>query len=224
MSSALHSATKKWHYIVTTLLVTTLFSRLNLSDRHYVNLAMPHSSQHAILLVDGYNIVGACGDLSKLRDQGGLDEARRRLVESLTGYSAFHGFDTQVVFDAYYQGTPGYREVVTQHLSVHYTDYRQTADTYIEKACADFRSDVRKFSHRLIVATSDRAQQLTVVGYGAEWMSAHRLLSDIEVVSHRVRRKQRSQERSRSRFLASSLDPAAQKRLAQLRLGLDGER
>jgi predicted RNA-binding protein with PIN domain len=184
---------------------------------------MPRSSQSAILLVDGYNIIGADSAMSELRDRDGLDAARRNLVEALTSYSAFRGFETQVVFDAYYQGTPGYREIITQHLLIHYTDYRQTADTYIEKACADFRQDLRKFNCRLIVATSDRAQQLTVVGYGAEWMSAYRLLSDIEVVSQRVRRKQRTKGRSPSRFLSSSLDPAAQERLAKLRFGLDAK-
>ncbi|MGJ3245009.1 MAG: NYN domain-containing protein [Elainellaceae cyanobacterium] len=185
---------------------------------------MPPSKPQAILLVDGYNIVGAWSSLKDTRDRHGLESARRDLVEVLIGYSTFRGFETQIVFDAQYQGTPGHHEVVTPNLSIRYTDYRQTADTFIEKTCACFRKDVRKFEQRLIVATSDRAQQLTVIGYGAEWMSAQQLLGDVEVASRRIRRKQRAKKRTASRFLSSSLDPMAQQRLAQMRLGLEAEK
>ncbi|NJM85113.1 MAG: NYN domain-containing protein, partial [Leptolyngbyaceae cyanobacterium RM2_2_21] len=94
-------------------------------------------------------------------------------------------------------------------------------DTYIEKACAKFRSDIRKFDHRLIVATSDRAQRLTVVGYGAECMSADQLALEVRAAQQRVRQKLRPQKRSSKHFLVSSLNPQAQERLAKLRLGLD---
>ncbi|NJR51985.1 MAG: NYN domain-containing protein [Leptolyngbyaceae cyanobacterium CSU_1_3] len=180
---------------------------------------MLRSTPEAILLVDGYNIVGAWHDLKQVRDREGLEAARRRLVEALMGYSAFQGFETQVVFDAQYRDCPSNREVITEHLCVHYTDARQTADTYIERACADFRHDLRKFQQRLIVATSDRAQQLTVVGYGAEWMSAQKLANDVDHIARRVKRKQKDAKKPSGRFLFNSLDPIAQQRLSNLRHG-----
>lgn len=180
---------------------------------------MPRSTPQALFLVDGYNIVGAWAGLRKVRDRDGLSEARRHLIESLTGYSAFQGFDTRIVFDAQYRDTCGSREAVTPLLSVCYTDFGQTADTYIEKTCADFRYDARKFHQRLIVATSDRAQQLTITGYGAEWMSADLLAADVEVVQRRVQRRQKPAKKSASRFLSHSLDPIAQQRLTELRFG-----
>lgn len=178
---------------------------------------MPRSSPQAVLLVDGYNVVGAWADLKRVRDRDGLEESRRRLIEALTGYSAFQDFDTQIVFDSQYRDTCGSREVVTSNLCVHYTEFGQTADTFIEKTCADFRYDLRKFNQRLIVATSDRAQQLTVTGYGAEWMSAERLAAEVEAITRRVQRQQKSPKKSSSRFLANSLDPIAQQRLTELR-------
>lgn len=181
---------------------------------------MPRSTLQAVLLVDGYNIVGHWPELKMARDQDGLETARWKLIEALANYSSFQGFDTQVVFDAQYRDGGSNCEVVTEHLSVYYTDFGQTADTYIEKSCALFRNDMRKFHSRLIVATSDRAQQLTVVGYGAEWMSAQQLAFEIEATSRRIRRKQKQRQRSPQRFLANSLDPAAQARLAQLRFGV----
>lgn len=180
---------------------------------------MPRSAPQALFLVDGYNIVGAWPDLKQVRDREGLEEARRYLIESLTGYSAYQGFDTQIVFDAQYRDSCSVKEVITSNVSVHYTDFGQTADTYIEKACADFRHDLRKFHQRLIVATSDRAQQLTVTGYGAEWMSAQRLAAEVDAVVRRVQHKQRAAKKTPGRFLAHGLDPIAQQRLAQLRLG-----
>jgi uncharacterized protein len=185
---------------------------------------MPRSSAQGILFVDGYNMVGAWPDLKTLRDRHGLEAARRELVESLLGYSAYQGFDTEVVFDAQHQATAGTREVINPYFKIFYTDHRQTADSYIEIACAKFRNDLRKFNHRLIVATSDRAEQLTVVGYGAEWMSAHQLWAEVETSRSRVRHKQQHKGRSPKRFLSHSLDPQAQQRLAQMRLGLDIEK
>ncbi|MBW4583166.1 MAG: NYN domain-containing protein [Tildeniella nuda ZEHNDER 1965/U140] len=180
---------------------------------------MPQPSPQALLLVDGYNVVGLWADLRQVRDRAGLEPARRHLIEALTGYSAFQGFDTQIVFDSQYRETGSNREVVTPNLSVRYTDFGQTADTYIEKACADFRYDMRKFQQRLIVATSDRAQQLTVVGYGAEWMSAERLGLEVASIDRQVQRQQKKSKKPSTRFLAHALDPAAQQRLAKLRFG-----
>ncbi|MEO0409651.1 MAG: NYN domain-containing protein, partial [Cyanobacteria bacterium P01_A01_bin.135] len=132
---------------------------------------MAHSID-AILLVDGYNIIGACPKLTRLRDRHSLEDSRHQLMESLIGYGPTRGYCVWLVFDAYGTGGPATVDKQTDHLQIHYTPLGQTADTYIEKQCADFRYDVRRFECRLIVATSDRTQRRMVVGYGAEWMSA----------------------------------------------------
>ncbi len=181
---------------------------------------MPPSSPQPVLLVDGYNVIGSWSDLKKTCDRSGMEAARQELVEALINYSAFQGYQTQVVFDAYYQNRPISCEAFTTHLSVCYTDFGQTADTYIEKFCASFRFKLSHPSQRLIVVTSDRAQQLTVVGYGAEWMSCQQLANDVEFTVRRSRRKQRPQKQSTGRFLFHSLDAQAQQRLAEWRRGI----
>jgi predicted RNA-binding protein with PIN domain len=180
---------------------------------------MPRSTPLAILLVDGYNVVGSWADLKQIRDRDGLPAARRQLIEVLTNYSAYQDFDTHLVFDAQYRDIPSTREAVTRNLVVCYTDFGQTADTLIEKACAAFRNDVRKFHQRLIVATSDRAQRLTVVGYGAECISVEQLALDIHSATIQVKRKKKSSQKNTGRFLANCLDPEAQKKLTQMRFG-----
>lgn len=181
---------------------------------------MAPPSPSAVLLVDGYNIIGSWNRLLKTRDRDGLEAARWELIEALTSYSAFQGFDTKVVFDAHYRDSPGNCEVITENLSVYYTDFGQTADTYIEKACAVLRHELRELQRRLIVATSDRAQQLMIMGYGAEWMSAQKLAYEIEAAAQRVMRKHKSRKQSSGRFLANSLDAKARQRLAELRMGM----
>ena len=181
---------------------------------------MSRSSLQAVLLVDGYNIIGAWSYLKKTRDDDGLEAARWQLIEALISYSAFQGFVTQVVFDAQYQNTCSNQETITENLSVHYTDFGQTADTYIEKACASRIYLRRDQPLRLIVATSDRVQQLMVLGYGAEWMSAQQLGCEVESTALRVQRQNKPRKQASSRFLANSLDAKARQRLAELRMGL----
>jgi uncharacterized protein len=179
----------------------------------------PYVSQ-AVLLVDGYNIIGLWPRLREKRDRDELETARRELIEVLVNYSAVQDFEARLVFDAQYRDTPSVKEIITKNLSVHYTDFGQTADTYIEKSCANLRYELRSLKRRMIVATSDRAQQLTVIGYGAEWMSADRLAADVESTARRSERQQKSRKQNSSRFLANSLDAESQQRLAKLRMGL----
>ncbi|MTJ09019.1 MULTISPECIES: NYN domain-containing protein [unclassified Anabaena] len=182
---------------------------------------MPRSIVPAVLLVDGYNIIGAWPCLIKTRDHAGLEAARGELVEAMTNYSAFQGYETQVVFDAQYQNTPSNKETITEFLTVHYTDFGQTADTYIEKTCASLRQHIAQaVISRMIVATSDRAQQLMVQGYGAEWLSAHQLCGEVETTVCRMRHRYQSKKQPKSRFLANAIDAKARERLAELRMGL----
>lgn len=176
----------------------------------------------AKLLVDGYNMIGAWPLLVQKKQQDGFESARRELIEILANYSARKGLDTHLVFDAHGVRTPSVKDVVTDHLSVHYTDFGQTADTYIEKVCAQLMHRSRK-NHRIIVATSDRVHQITVVGYGAEWMSARQLESDIHL-THQQSQRRRGPRRPQPvrRSLMSGLDQEAQEKLMRLRFGLRG--
>ena len=176
------------------------------------------TNPQAILLVDGYNIIGAWQTLSETKAEKGFDAAREILITDLANYSAYQGFETWAVFDAYEQRTPASQETITRYLSVHYTDFGQTADSYIERACAKFRNDARKFTHRLIVATSDSVHRQTVVGYGAEGISALQLEHEVTTIKKRVQHRQKPARRGPARVFAN-LNPDIQAKLVQLRLG-----
>jgi predicted RNA-binding protein with PIN domain len=174
----------------------------------------------AFLLVDGYNIIGHWPSLKQTRDRHGLEPARRELVETLINYTAHKGYKAEVVFDAQYRKTPSIKEQFTPALTVCYTAFAETADTYIEKFCAGFYHQKLAAPPRVIVATSDRAQQLTVVGYGAEWLSAQRFSSEVDTAIRHISKGKRPQQRNQGRFLANSLDAQVRQRLAELRLGI----
>jgi len=170
-----------------------------------------------LLLVDGYNIIGAWPQLQRERDRD-FETARHCLLEILLDYSGARALLTQVVFDAQFRAGPARTEEHGPLLTSHYTTAGQTADTYIEKLCADYDRTPKHARASLLVATSDRAQQLTVSGYGAQWRSAEQLALDIRSTKQQTRRRQQP-ARTRGRSLFHSLDASAQQQLAQLRKG-----
>jgi uncharacterized protein len=178
------------------------------------------SSDRSLLLVDGYNVIGAWSSLKKISDRHGLEPARDKLIETLIDYTHHQGYQTQIVFDSYYQDTPGNQERYTNHLSVYFTAYAQTADTYIEKTCADFWHNRCTSVPRIIVATSDNAQKMTVMGYGAEWLSAQRLEIEVDLTGRRLKERQRTPQSSKGRFLFHSLDAKVQQKLERMRHGV----
>lgn len=188
---------------------------------------MVASSGSVRLLVDGYNMIGAWKTLQPrggkgrftFGDRTPLEDSRRQLIHALIDYSAFQGYLTQVVFDAQQRDSPSNGEQMTEHLTVHFTDFGETADSYIERYCSLARNDRVSWGQRIIVATSDRAQRLTVMGYGAECMSAQKLFLDIQSVNLLIQQKQATIKQPHRRSLAHRLDPLAKQRLEQLRRG-----
>lgn len=174
----------------------------------------------ATLLVDGYNVIGFWKPIALRRDRHTLEAARDELIGILANYSAFQGYQTRIIFDAHQRRESlGTTELVTESLQAHYTEYGETADSHIELFCAQARSQVS--APRLIVATSDRAQQLTVMGYGAEWISAPQLLENIKTISLHIQQSQKPKQKRGGRLLLHSLDPNAKMKLEKWRYGMD---
>jgi uncharacterized protein len=180
---------------------------------------MERTDYVAKLLVDGYNMIGAWPLLVRTKQHEGFEAARRELIEVLANYSARKGLKTSLVFDAHGVRSPSSQDEITANLSVCYTAFGQTADSYIERICAQLRHRSSK-NNRVIVATSDRLHQLTVVGYGAEWMSARQLESDVHHTHHQAQRRSNRRSKTVHRSLLSGLDEEAKEKLTKLRFGL----
>lgn len=127
-----------------------------------------------VLIVDGYNMIGAWPELKALAETG-LEEARDRLVAALADYQGFSGRKVILVFDAHQVPGAGatYR---TFGLDIRYTKEKETADELIERLVGELESRRR----RIYVATSDFVEQHVTFGRGALRISARELLADME--------------------------------------------
>lgn len=136
-----------------------------------------------ILLVDGYNIIGAWPELTHLKNKD-LSAARDRLVEKMAEYQAYTGHRVIIVFDAHFvQGIA--KKYNNFKVEVIFTKENETADERIEKMAISL-SNRRTQIH---VATSDFTEQWAIFGQGALRKSARELLTEMEEIEKRIEKK-----------------------------------
>ncbi|MBQ5797235.1 MAG: NYN domain-containing protein, partial [Firmicutes bacterium] len=110
-----------------------------------------------------------------------IESARNALIEILANYQGFQKCEVILVFDAYkVKQNPG---SVVKHggLYVVYTKEAETADAYIEKTTYELGK-----KHHVRVATSDRLEQMIILGHGAVRVSAREFHDEIERVKGRI--------------------------------------
>ncbi|MCQ6281468.1 NYN domain-containing protein [Bacillus sp. EB600] len=133
-----------------------------------------------ILIVDGYNIIGAWPELKALRDKD-LAAARDLLIEKMAELQAYSGYRVIVVFDAYIvQGTE--KKLKSHKVEVIFTKENETADERIEKLAIQLSN--RKT--QIHVATSDYTEQWAIFGQGALRISARELLTEVQQIEKRI--------------------------------------
>lgn len=126
-----------------------------------------------ILVVDGYNIIGAWDELAYLK-QKEISLARDRLLEMLMEYQAFSGDRVIIVFDALYvKGQES--KMAINNVEVIYTKENETADECIERLV----KSLKNVKNQVYVATSDYLEQRTIFSRGALRISARELLIEI---------------------------------------------
>ncbi len=129
------------------------------------------------MLIDGYNIIFGWDELSKLAKVD-LGAARDRLIDILSNYQGYKQCMMIIVFDAYkVKDNPGSMQQF-HNMYIVYTKEAQTADAYIERATHTLSKD-----YRIIVATSDNAEQVIVLGHGAMRMSARELELEVKMIN-----------------------------------------
>lgn len=112
-----------------------------------------------------------------------IDGAREALIEILANYQGWKRCSVIVVFDAY--RVKGGERHYEKHdnVDVVYTAEAETADMYIEKMA---HRKARDFLVR--VATSDRLEQMIIVGSGAFKVSADEFRLEVEQADTEIRR------------------------------------
>ena len=118
-----------------------------------------------VLIVDGYNIIGAWDNLQDLKRMD-LGASREQLTAILSAFHPWCWNRIMVVFDGKEAGAGIYDGV-----EVVFSREHETADTLIERLVKVLVKD-----HRVTVATSDAEQRRTVSALGAGCLSAPALL------------------------------------------------
>ena len=128
-------------------------------------------------LVDGYNVIFAWEELNEIAKVN-LEGARGRLMDIMCNYQAHIDQELILVFDAY--RIKGHKEEVVDYHNIHvvYTKEAETADAYIERTTHDMAKE-----HQVTVATSDRLEQMIVIGAGAHRISARELEGEVERIN-----------------------------------------
>jgi len=164
-----------------------------------------------VLVVDGYNMIGAWPELRELAKQS-LEDARDRLIELLSDDQGFTGRRVIVVFDAY--EVPGLGAKIEQgNVEIIYTKEKETADECIERLV----DSLQKRGVQIYVATSDMVEQHVVFGKGALRISARELLWQVEENRRHVREKIRWKQDTQRNSFDTRIDETLRDRLEKWR-------
>ena len=165
-----------------------------------------------LLIVDGYNVIGAWKDAEK--HGWSMDEARDRLMHLLQDYSGYTGEEVVLVFDGYQSDKRLTTEEKHGDLTLVFTRHGETADAYIERLVA------QKPKYRQArVATNDGAEQAMVLGSGANRMTARELLRELRQMRQAGFSEHASPRVIARSSLASRLPREVQEALERLRRG-----
>lgn len=165
------------------------------------------------LIVDGYNIIGAWPELSKLKDTD-LEGARDQLIHMLAEYQSYSGMKVYLVFDAYM--VPGLgKKYVQSKLTVLYTKEKETADERIERLVTNLMGRRKQ----IYVATSDMIEQHVIFGKGALRMPAGELLVKIKQNRKEVRERIHPESSSKRNPFESKLSHELKEQFERWRRG-----
>ncbi len=114
-----------------------------------------------ILIVDGYNIIGAWDDLKALKKTS-MGSARDQLISTLSAYVPWSWKRIIIVFDG-----QKFNWEDIDGIEVVFTEGKETADTMIEKLAAGLAA-----ANNVEVATSDYAEYRAASALGAWCVSA----------------------------------------------------
>ncbi len=134
------------------------------------------AARSRLLVVDGYNVLGAWPELSRGKP---LADARDALVHRLHDYAGYSGQQVVLVFDAWQSDRMERSTEKRGLLTIVFTQKGETADHYIERLCDEYARQVELGRLELRVATSDGTEQTVVFGRGAVRISSRELIYEM---------------------------------------------
>lgn len=166
-----------------------------------------------LIIVDGYNIIGAWPELKRLGEDD-LEGARDRLIDMLADYGAYNGMEVLVVFDAHQ--VPGLGgKTLKQHVHVLFTKEKETADELIERLVVE----MGKGDRTIYVATSDQVEQHVTFGKGALRIPARELLLNVLSSRKEIGEKTKSSSNKSGNSFDSKLSGDVREKMEKWRRG-----
>lgn len=165
-----------------------------------------------IIFVDGYNVINSWPELRGIKDYS-FDGARQRLIDTLQNYVAYNGYKIFIVFDAHMVvGSIEHKEKIGQNLTVIFTKYGETADSYIEKA-------VNNIGHKVdvCVVTSDSLEQQTSFQRGATRMSSLEFYHEVQKIESKIKVKTERKYSEKRHLLEDRLQKDVLEELEKIR-------
>lgn len=168
-----------------------------------------------IVIVDGYNIIGAWPEF---QDSMNLEDSRNRLIEAMVDYAGFTGADLTLVFDGHHSGRKKQNIIEHAGIQVVYTKDDETADHYIERMTDSLLRAAPRYDYRDIrVATSDALEQSVVFSRGAVRVSARELRRDFLSARSGIRQTIQATAPIKPNALEAHLSPDQLRLLEKLR-------
>lgn len=133
-----------------------------------------------VLLVDGYNMIGAWPELRELKKTD-FAAARDKLIEKMAEYKAYTGYRVIIVFDAH-QVLGIETKTTNYNVEVIFTKENEIADEKIERMAIELNN----ITTQVHVATSDYTEQWVVFGQGALRKSARELLNEMNEIEKKI--------------------------------------
>ncbi len=158
-----------------------------------------------VLIVDGYNIIGAWEDLKEMKKTD-MGSAREQLITLLAGYRSWCWERIIIVFDGQ---SFAWEEV--DGIEIVFTGGRETADTMIERLAAGLAA-----RYNVEVATSDFAEHRAASAVGAKVFSAA-ALKDYLVEKRKSYRRMTGAKKKEGLMLNDILNKAVLDSLEKMR-------
>ena len=166
-----------------------------------------------LLLVDGYNVIGAW-DVPR-KEHLPIEEARDRLVHLIADYAGFSGEEVIVVFDGHYTDRPVRSHQTVHGVQVVFTKHAESADNFIEAQC-----EAAPKWRQVRVASSDGVEQTIALGRGAVRISSREFLMELTQVRSVGRVRMKEEKVSRGDIF-SRLPPHQREIFERMRRGED---
>ena len=166
-----------------------------------------------LLLVDGYNVIGAWSVPKAERLT--IEESRERLVHMIADYAGFSGEEVVVVFDGHYTDRTTRTHQTVHGVEVVFTRHAESADHFIEAQC-----EQAPRWRQVRVVTSDAVEQTVALGRGAVRISSREFLMRLTQTRVSGRRHMREEKISRGDIF-SRLPPHQREIFDRMRKGLD---